>query len=193
MRPGSFFLIRALAAHSGGAKGDPMFSKALTVMLASLLIFALSAPAWAQALPKNSTGEGEVFASDRPRALTPFEQFADRLKLDAKTQAPQAAQIFSDAAKEAAPLGQQMLQLRQRLVNLALENKAEEMKPVQDAYAATAAKMAGIEASAFAKVYATLKPNQQSSASQAFAIMAGMFQPAAPRGGTRGQRGGGER
>jgi hypothetical protein len=128
------------------------------------------------------------------QARTPFEQFADRLKLDAKTQLPAVEQIFTEAQKEAAPVGQQMLQLRQRLINLALENKAEEMKPVQDAYAASAATMAGIEARVFAKVYATLKPNQQSSASQAFAIMAGIFQPAAPRGGARGgRRGGGQR
>jgi hypothetical protein len=51
--------------------------------------------------------------------------------------------------------------------------------------------MASIEASAFAKPYATLKPNQQSNAAQAFTIMAGIFQPAAPSGGGRGQRGGG--
>jgi hypothetical protein len=87
-----------------------------------------------------------------------------------------------------------MLQLRQQLVNLTLENKAAEMEPVVDEYAVAAAKMAGVEARAFAKVYATLKPNQQSNASQAFAIMAGMFQPPAPRApGGRGGRGGGQR
>ena len=122
---------------------------------------------------------------------TRFEQFADRLKLDSKTQIPAVDQILSDSAREAAPIGQQMLQLRQQLVNLGLENKPADMKPVVGEYAVAAAKMAGIEARAFAKVYAMLKPNQQSSASQAFAIMAGMFQPAAPRG--RGGRGGGQR
>src|SRR5438132_14414436 len=65
------------------------------------------------------------------------------------------------------------------------------MKAAVDAYAAAAAKMAGVEARAFASVYATLKPNQQSNAPQAFALMAGMFQPAPPRAGGRGQRGGG--
>ena len=40
--------------------------------------------------------------------------------------------------------------------------------------------MAGIEAAAFAKTYATLKPNQQPNATQAFALMAGIFQAAAP-------------
>jgi hypothetical protein len=116
------------------------------------------------------------------------------LKLDSKTQVPAVEQILSEAAKDAAPVGQQMLQLRQQLVNLALENKPADMKPIVDGYAGAAAKMAGIEARAFAKVYATLKPNQQSSASQAFAIMAGMFQPPPPRAsGGRGGRGGGQR
>ena len=44
----------------------------------------------------------------------------------------------------------------------------------------------------FAKIYAMLKPNQQANAPQAFAIMAGMFQPSPARGGGgRGTRGGG--
>jgi hypothetical protein len=126
---------------------------------------------------------------------TPFQQFVNRLRLDTKSQVQAAQEVFSEALKEASPVGQEMLQLRQQLVNLALANKRDEMKPVVDAYAAAAARMTGIEARAFAKVYATLKPNQQSGAPEAFVIMAGMFQPSAPRGGggRSGQRGGGER
>jgi hypothetical protein len=125
---------------------------------------------------------------------TPFEQLADRLKLEQKAQLPLVDTILVDAGKEAAPIGQKMLELRQRLVNLALQNKSDEIQPVVEAYTAAAAQMTGIEARAFAKIYATLKPNQQSSAAQAFAIMAGMFQPPAPRGpGGRGGRGGGQR
>jgi hypothetical protein len=132
-------------------------------------------------------------APERAQARTPFQLFADKLKLDEKTQVPAVEEILSAAAKEAAPVGQQMLQLRQQLVNLDLAKKGDdETKPVVAAYADAAAKMAGIEARAFAKVYAMLKPNQQSNAAQAFAIMAGIFQPAAPRPGAgRGQRGGG--
>ena len=154
-------------------------------------------PAWvtlasAQDLPKNSTGENDVFAGERVQVRTPAQQVADRLKLDAKTQVPVVDRIFADAMKEAAPIGVQMLQLRQQLVNLELGKKPDEMKAVVDAYAAAAAKMAGVEARAFASVYATLKPNQQSNAPQAFALMAGMFQPPPPRAGGRGQRGGGQ-
>jgi len=44
------------------------------------------------------------------------------------------------------------------------------------AYEAVLAQMAGIEAAAYGKLYASLKPNQQSKAPQVFADqMAGMF------------------
>jgi hypothetical protein len=170
-----------------------MPARRLMTTLASLLLApALAALPASQDLPKNNTGENEVFANERAQPRTLYEQVADRLKLDAKTQAPAAQQVFSEALDEAAPLGQRMLALRQQMINVALANKPDEMKPVTDAYAAAAAQMAGVEARAFAKVYATLKPNQQSNAPQAFALMAGMFQaPATPGKGARGgQRGG---
>ena len=143
-------------------------------------------------LSSESTGEERTMAVERVAPKTPYQLFAERLKLDLKTQVPAVEEILSAAAKEAAPVGVEMLQVRQQLVNLALSNKPDEMKPVVAAYAAAAAKMTAIEARAFAKVYGTLKPNQQSSASQAFAIMAGMFQAQAPGGAARGgQRGAG--
>ena len=172
-----------------------MFSKLLlTAMAGAVLLQTLYAlPDPQSSAPQSGMGSDDTGA---PRIgtqrRTPYEQFGDRLKLDAKTQAPAVEAIFAGAQKEAAPVGVQMLQLRQRLVNLVLENKAEETKPVVEAYTAAAAKMTAIEARAFAKVYALLKPNQQSNASQAFAIIAGIFQQAAPPGGARGgQRGGG--
>jgi hypothetical protein len=144
-----------------------------------------------QDLPKNNTGENEMFAATNVQARTPYEEFADRLKLDAKTQAPAAQQAFSGAMAEAAPIGQRMLLLRQQMVNVSLGGNASEMQPVLDAYAASAAQMAAIEARAFKLVYGTLKPNQQSNAPQAFALMAGMFQASPAGGGRAGQRRGG--
>jgi len=124
----------------------------------------------------------------------PGEKLIDKLKLDGKTQAPEARLLLMDASREAGPVGQKMLELRQRLINLELQKKPEEITPVIEAYAAAAAEMAAIEARVFAKIYATLKPNQQANAPQAFAIMSGMFQPSPARGGGgRGaQRGGGQ-
>jgi hypothetical protein len=160
-----------------------------TLLTAIVLAWIAAPPAAAQG---RGAGENEILGTaEGARALTPFEQFADKLKLDSKTQLPAAREILTAAAKDASPVAVQLLQIRQRLLNVALNGNPQELKPVQDSYAAAAAKMAGIEAAAFAKVYATLKPNQQSNAVQAFAVMAGMFQVVAPAGG-RGQRQGGQ-
>ena len=86
------------------------------------------------------------------------------------------------------PVGVQMLQLRQKLLNDELAGDSADAKSVLDAYTAAAAKMSHIEADAFSKVYALLKPNQQSKAPQAFARMAGFFQATPGRGGRGGGR-----
>ncbi len=164
----------------------------LALLAVSLLPLHVTALPDSQAIP---SGMGKEDSGAPPLDLTtptPFQHFVNRLRLDTRSQLPAVHETFSAALKEAAPVGQEMLQLRQQLVNLALANRRDEMKPVVDAYAAAAARMTGIETRAFVSVYATLKPNQQSGAPEAFAVIAGMFHPA-PRGGGRGgQRGGDE-
>jgi hypothetical protein len=66
---------------------------------------------------------------------------------------------------------------------------ADDLKKINDTYATLAAQVTGIETKAFAKVCATLKPNQQGKAASAFELMAGLFN--APAGGGGGRRGGG--
>lgn len=117
--------------------------------------------------------------------LTPLQEFAGRLRLDEKTQLPAVQQLFADAAKEAAPVAQEMLELRQKLVNVELAGS--DTAPILEAYAAAAARMTGLETRVFQQVYALLKPAQQSRAPEAFAMMAGFFQSAPGRG----RRGGG--
>ena len=160
----------------------------LAVVLVVLL--ASGAAAAAQDLPKFDTGENDPFAGLRPQSRTAIQQIADRLKLDQKTQLPALEQIAAEARKDAAPIAQQMIQLRQQIVNLELSKKPPELKTAVDAYASAAQQMAGIEARAFAKIYAILKPSQRSNATQAFALMAGMFQPSMSAAGGRGRRGG---
>ena len=121
---------------------------------------------------------------------TPLQDFADKLRLDKNTQLPAVQQLFAEAAKEAAPIAQEMIELRQQLVNLELGNRSAETKAVLEAYANAAARMTGLETRVFQQVYATLKPFQQSRADEAFALMAGFFQFSGGRGG-RGARGGG--
>jgi len=124
----------------------------------------------------------------------PGEKMIDRLKLDDKTQAPEVRLLLMDASRDATPVSQRLMDARLRLANLALQNKVDEMPAATEAYAAAATEMAGIEARAFTKIYAMLKPNQQANAAPAFAIMAGIFQggPGRGAGGRSGQRGGGQ-
>ena len=163
---------------------------ALSTAVLVPVLWALPVPAPAPAPQKGGGGgitgpgsvESSVMATEGARAMTPFEQFADKLNLDEKTQVPQASQIFKAAADEAAPVAVQMLQLRQALLNADLQSA--DVKSVLDQYTGAAAKMSRIEADSFAKVYALLKPNQQSKAAQAFVLMAGFFQsgPVSSRG-----------
>ena len=63
-----------------------------------------------------------------------------------------------------------------RLAGAMIDGKTgEDLNKLTADYAAAAAQMTKIEADAFAKIYAMLKPNQQAKAEQAFELMAGMF------------------
>jgi hypothetical protein len=144
----------------------------------------------------NLQGSGMSDGNLGPRALTPAETFMAKLKLDEKTQVPEAEQILTAAAREAAPLATQLLQFRQGLLNAEVGKDAEMVKKGIEAYTATAAKLATIEAQAFAKIYAMLKPNQQSKAAEAFELLPVIIAPGTPvaGGGGRGmgRRGGGQ-
>jgi len=153
--------------------------------LATMLLIAFVASPYAQTGSREDTGSG-----DPRQPPTTFEMFASKLKLDSKTQVPAAEEIFQAAAREAQPVDQQMLEARQRLVNLTLGSREAEMPAVRDAYVQSAASMAAIEVRAFTKVYSTLKPNQQSGGVEAFGIIAGIFHQSAPGRRSGGGRGG---
>jgi hypothetical protein len=160
----------------------------------------IAAGIWA-ALPVLPTGAGRlaaqkmtgvsngdsVMGGESARLMTPFETFADKLGLDEKTQLPAVREIFLAASNEAAPAAREVLQLRQRVLNLELSGPAaEEAKAASDAYAAAATKIATVEANTMSKVAALLKPNQKSKIPQAFVVLQGMFQIGAPAGRGRG-------
>ena len=126
-------------------------------------------------------------AMPRMQRQTPFDIFADRLKLN-KDQKAEAQTVVVDAMKESAPLRQQLAQGRAAIANAILGGKSEdEQKKIMDAYTSLTAQVTGIEAKAFAKVCAILKPNQQGKTGPAFEVMAGIFN--APVGGGGGRRG----
>jgi hypothetical protein len=136
------------------------------------------------------TGGGmgnDVGGMPRIERRTPFDIFAERLKLN-KDQKAEAQTVLADAMKESAPLRQQLAQSRVEMAKAMLGGAStDDLKKTMDAYASVAAQVTGVEAKAFAKVCATLKPNQQGKAASAFELMAGMFN--APAGGAGGRRG----
>ena len=123
----------------------------------------------------------------RVQRQTPFDIFADRLKLN-KDQKAEAQTVLVDAMKESAPLRQQLAQSRAAIANAILGGKSEEdQKKTMDAYTSLVAQVTGIEAKAFVKVCADLKPNQRGKAGVAFEAMAGIFNAPAGGGGRRGR------
>jgi hypothetical protein len=104
-----------------------------------------------------------------------LDRMADRLKLN-KEQRTQAEGILDGAQKEALPVLETVIKARTAMAEaMVAERSPEEIDKLTGAYGEAAAQMAGVEAAAFAKIYATLKPNQQSKAGPAFEEMAGMF------------------
>ena len=140
-------------------------------------------------------GGGMEGGGGMPRAQrqTKAEILMDKLKLK-QDQKEEAVKILVEAAKKAAPIADQLSKGRQMIGTAILQKKSdEEIKPLTDLYAKVAAQMTAMEAEAFGKIYATLKPNQQKNAAQQFELMAGMFMPqaVAGRGMGRGGQGGG--
>jgi hypothetical protein len=119
---------------------------------------------------------------------TPFDVFADRLKLS-KDQKTEAQTALTDAMKESAPLRQKLIESKAEIVRAMLGGASDDdLKKIMDAYATLVAQVTAVETKAFAKVCATLKPNQQGRAASAFELMAGMFNaPVAGAGGRRGR------
>lgn len=139
----------------------------------------------------DSSGMGDM-SGGMPRAqrASRFDQMADKLKLN-KDQKDQA-QTIMDAGREAAtPLRESLGKARLGIADALVNGKGDdEVKKAEDAYTAEVAKMTGLEAKTFAKIYALLKPNQQSKATQAWELMADIFSAGgrgAGGGRTRGQ------
>jgi hypothetical protein len=133
-------------------------------------------------------GEGGMGGGGmRPQRQTPFDVFAEKLKLT-KDQKTEAMTIFQDAAKEMAPVRDQMQQVRQNLAGALIQNQTgDPIDQILKTYAQQASQAAGIEAQAFARICKMLKPNQEKSAAQAFELLADTL----PRMG--GGRSGGNR
>jgi len=135
-----------------------------------------------------SGGEGAMAGGmPRQQRQTKLDLLFDKLKLS-KEQKEQAQQIISATMEKSATVRGQLTNGRQIIAGALIDKRGEEdIKKLFTDYATLSAEMTGFEAEAFAKIYATLKPNQQSKAPQAFELMAGMF-----AGSARSGRGGGQ-
>lgn len=128
----------------------------------------------------------------RPQPLSKGAMFANRLDLD-RTQRETVQEIMNEAFKEIAPLRTQTEQTRAQIASSIITNgRQEDIDKLMAEYSAAAARITDIQAKAFGKVCALLKPNQKSKASSAFDLWAGTLDPAGgiARGGgvNRGKR-----
>jgi hypothetical protein len=121
---------------------------------------------------------------------TRLDEFGRKLRLHPENQMPALQQIFNEGAQAAAPVAQEMLQLRQTLLNLTLANRTADIPAARAAYTEAATKMTGVEVAVYQKVFALLQPSQKSRTPDAFAFMAGFFQTSPTRGGRGGRSGG---
>ncbi len=161
-------------------------------MFVRLLLVTLLAAALASAQGKkgggsksNADGMGEFRP---PQRQSKIDQFADKLKLN-KEQKDETNAALSAAVEESAPVRMDLDKSRVAIAGALIEGKSpDEVKQLLDQYATVAAKMTGIEVKAFSRVYASLKPNQQPKAGQAFELMAEALDTLGSGGG-RGGRG----
>jgi hypothetical protein len=131
-------------------------------------------------------GGMEGGGAPRAQRQTPAEVFMNKLKLK-QDQQEEAVKILSEAVQKARPVITQINQGRQMIATSLLQKKTdEEMKPLMEAFTKVNIQMATMQADAFAKVYALLKPNQQKNAGQAFELMHSIFMPPVQAGGGRG-------
>jgi hypothetical protein len=163
-------------------------------MIGKLLLTAIltATPAFAQRGGGGGGGGDEMGATGmpmpRPQPVSKAAMFADRLKLD-KDQKEKAQVILTDALKEINQVQPQLAKMRAQIAELILRNVSQdEVNKLVESYSANAAQVTGIEAKAFGKICALLKPDQQSKAASAFDLLAAALDPpgSAGRGGFSG-------
>jgi hypothetical protein len=125
----------------------------------------------------------------RPRTPSKAELFVDKLKLN-REQQEEAQKILSAALERLGSARMDMEARRAKIAGALIDGKsADEVKKVTADFADASAMMMKIQADAFGKIWATLKPNQQSKGDQAFELLTGMFAAAGARGGRGGPGG----
>lgn len=158
-------------------------------MVGRLILAALMAAGLLAAQGKGSKGGSTNMGSPMPQRQTQskMDQIADKLKLN-KEQKEEVANILNAAAETASPLNQQINNGRQQIVGAMVNGKdnGDDYAKLMGAYTAVLAQMDNAEATAYGKIYALLKPNQQKNGEAVFTdVMAGIFARSAGGGGGR--------
>jgi hypothetical protein len=128
-------------------------------------------------------GDMGGMGSAMPRKASKAEQFIDKLKLS-KEQQQEAEKILSAAMERASALRNDMAERRAKIAGAMIDGKPdEETAKLKAEYSEVAAQYTKVQADAFGKIWAMLKPNQQSKGEQAFELLAAIFNtPAGGRG-----------
>lgn len=149
-------------------------------MVLRLLLAAAMAAGLASAQGHHGGGGnnmGEMGEMPRAQRAARFDTIVEKLKLS-KEQKEQAAGFFDAAQEAAAPLNEQLANGRKQIAGAMIggQNSGDDFQKLMAAYTALLSQMANVEATAYGKLYAILKPNQQSKAAQVFAEqMPGLF------------------
>lgn len=164
-------------------------------MFVRLLLIAMLAATLASAQRGGGGrgGSGAGGGSDMPRMMpqrqSKANQFSEKLKLT-REQQDEANTALTAAVQELMPVRAEMDKSRVAIAGALIEGKGpDELKKLMDDYAAEAAQATGIEVKAFSKVFASLKPNQQAKAGQAYELLSEALDSLGGGGG-RGGRGG---
>jgi hypothetical protein len=135
---------------------------------------------------------GSFAPMPRAQRLSKLDQFSEKLKLN-KEQVEEVNKILGETNQKVAPMRAEIEKSRTNIAGAHIQGVSpDELKKLMEAHTALEVQVDGLEVETFAKIYALLKPNQQSKAAQAFEFLAGAFDGApggggGGRGGRRGQ------
>jgi hypothetical protein len=118
---------------------------------------------------------GEGGGIQMPRVVTRIDQIVEILKLN-KEQKKEVKSILDEGQKEAAPIRDQLLKSQLAIGEAIQGGKSQDdLKPLMNSEAALEAQMAGMELSAFAKIYKLLDKEQMPQTRGVFPMMKGIF------------------
>ena len=120
-------------------------------------------------------GRNGDMGSQMPKTVSRMDQISEALKLN-KEQKKEVKTILDDAQKEAAPVRDQLLKSELAIGDAIQGGKSQDdLKPLIGSEGALQAQMAGIELSAFAKIYKLLDKEQMPQTKGVFPMMKGIF------------------